>query len=80
MDPTTISTISEILAASGPYGIVAIAAVGFYKLTEKKDRELRSIYERFIELSEQQVAATARVEAALVALREVIVDLKRTLI
>ena len=76
MDGTQISTIAEILTASGPYGFVAILGVAYWKLTQKKDGQMRELFDRVAELSEAQTAAVVKVEAALVALKETIRDLR----
>jgi len=77
MDPSGISTIAEVLAASGPYGFLAILGIAYWKLSQKKDRQMRELFDRVLELSETQTAAITKVEAALVALKEAIADLRR---
>ena len=77
MDPTGFSTIAEILQATGPYGLVAILGWAFWRVNEKKDRELKALHERLMTMAEQQTAAVTKVEAALVALKEAIQELKR---
>ena len=77
MDPSSISTIAEILTATGPYGLVALLAWAFWRVNEKKDRQLRALYDQVVALSEAQTAAITKVEAALVALKEAIADLRR---
>jgi len=77
VDPSTISTIADLLAASGPYGLVCVLAWAFWRVNEKKDRQLRALYDQVVELSETQTAAITKVEAALVALKEAIADLRR---
>jgi len=77
MDPSGISTIAEILTATGPYGLVALLAWAFWRVNEKKDRQLRALYDQVVALSEAQTAAITKVEAALVALKEAIADLRR---
>ena len=77
MDNASISAIAEVLNASGPFGIVAILGWAYWRLNEKKDRELKTIYERMVVLSEQQTAAITKVEAALVALKEAIAGIRR---
>ena len=76
MDPNAISTIAELLTATGPYGLVAILAWAFWRINEKKDRQLRALYDKVVELSEAQTAAITKMEAALVALKEAISDLR----
>ena len=77
MDPSSISTIAEVLAASGPYGFLAVLSIAYWKLSQKKDRQMRELFDRVLELSESQTAAITKVEAALVALKEAIADLRR---
>ena len=77
MDPTGFSTIAEILQATGPYGLVAILGWAFWRVNEKKDIELKVLHERLMTMAEQQTAAVTKVEAALVALKEAIQELKR---
>jgi len=78
MDPTEYSTLAQFLAASGPYGLVAILAIAYWKLSQKKDRQMRELFDRVVKLSEAQTAAITKMEAALMALKEVISDLRRS--
>lgn len=78
MDPTDFSTLAQFLAASGPYGLVAILAVAYWKLSQKKDRQMRELFDRVVKLSEAQTTAITKMEAALVALKEAISDLRRS--
>jgi len=77
MDPTEFSTLAQFLAASGPYGLVAILAIAYWKLSQKKDRQMRELFDRVVKLSEAQTAAITKMEGALVALKEAISDLRR---
>ncbi len=77
MDPSGFSTIAELLQATGPYGLVAILGWAFWRLSERKDRELKCLHERLLTMAEAQTAAITKVEAALVALREAIAELRR---
>ena len=77
MDPTEYSTLAQFLAASGPYGLVAILAIAYWKLSQKKDRQMRELFDRVVKLSEAQTAAITKMEAALMALKEAISDLRR---
>lgn len=76
MDPTEYSTLAQFLAASGPYGLVAILALAYWKLSQKKDRQMHELFARVVKLSEAQTAAITKMEAALVALKEAISDLR----
>ena len=77
MDPSAFSMIAEFLKATGPYGLVAVLGWAFWRLSERKDRELKSLHERLVSMAEAQTAAITKVEAALVALKEAIVELRR---
>ena len=57
--------------------ILAILSIAYWKLSQKKDRQMRELFDRVLELSETQTAAITKVEAALVALKEAIADLRR---
>ncbi|MDF1524646.1 MAG: hypothetical protein P1P87_17725, partial [Trueperaceae bacterium] len=65
-------------AASGPYGLVAILGVAYWKLSQKKDRQMQELFDRVAELSAAQTTAITKMEAALVALKEAISDLRRS--
>lgn len=71
MDPLIVHA-AEFLRLSGPYGLVAALAWAFWHTTAKKDAELRAAYERVERLATRQTEAFAKVEAALVALKEAI--------
>ena len=77
MDPNAFSMIADFLKATGPYGLVAVLGWAFWRLSERKDRELKSLHERLVSMAEAQTAAMTKVEAALVALKEAIVELRR---
>lgn len=77
MDPSAFSMIADFLKATGPYGLVAVLGWAFWRLSERKDRELKSLHERLVSMAEAQTAAITKVEAALVALKEAIVELRR---
>ncbi len=76
MDTSTISGLAELMAASGPYGLLAIVVVFFYKFNDRKDKEIKEMHERMVELAEKQTAAITKVEAALQALRSAIEGLR----
>lgn len=71
-----ITTIATWLQASGPYGLVAVLAWGFWKTNEKKDASLRDLFDQVATLGRAQTEAVTKVEAALVALKEAIAELK----
>src|SRR5690606_20367069 len=64
------SSIAQMLQATGPYGLVAILGWAFWRVNEKKDRELKVLGEKVVAMAEAQTAAIIKVEAALVALRD----------
>ena len=72
------SSIAAWLQATGPYGIVAILGWAFWKINERKDAALRELYERVAEMSRAQTEAIVKVEAALVALKGAIQELRDT--
>ena len=74
---TDYSTLAAFLEAGGPFGMVAVLAVAYWKVSEKKDAALRELYERVAEISTAQTLAINKVEAALVALKEAITELRR---
>ena len=78
MDPSSFSTIAEVLKSTGPYGLVAVLGWAFWRINEKKDRELKSLSQTVLAMAEVQTAAMTKVEAALVALKEAITELRRS--
>lgn len=73
---TELTAIAAWLQATGPYGLVAVLGWGFWKINEKKDASLRELYEEVTVLSRNQTEAVTKVEAALVALKEAISELR----
>ena len=72
MEPTAFTAFAEFLKATGPYGLVAILGWAFWRVNEKKDRELKDLHATVVKMAEGQTAAITKVEAALVALKEAI--------
>ena len=72
MEPSTIIPIATLLEAAGPYGFVAVTLWAYWRLSERKDKELKALHERIVELAERQTAALVKVETALTSLRRVI--------
>jgi hypothetical protein len=72
----SFTTIATWLQSTGPYGLVAVLGRAFWRINEKKDAALRELYEKVAEMSRAQTEAVTKVEAALVALREAIEDLR----
>ena len=71
-----LTAIASWLQATGPYGLVAVLGWAFWKVNEKKDASLRELYAEVTALSRAQTEAVTKVEAALVALKEAIAELK----
>ena len=71
-----LTSIATWLKATGPYGAVVILGWAFWKLDERKDAALRELYERVAEMSRAQTEATIKVEAALVALKGAIEEMR----
>lgn len=76
MDPSGFSSIAEVLKATGPYGLVAVLGWAFWRVNEKKDRELKDLHATVVKMAEAQTAAITKVEAALVALKEAIREMR----
>ncbi len=72
MDSASFSAIADMLGATSPYGILVILGWSYWKLSEKKDREIKELNVRMADLGERQVVALAKVEGAIWALREAI--------
>jgi len=70
------TSVAAWLQATGPYGLVAVLGWAFWRVNEKKDREIKALHEKIVELAEAQTAAVIKVEAALVALRDAIDELR----
>ena len=70
MDATGISTVAEILSATGPYGFLAILGAAYWKLTQKKDREMRELFDRVVKLAEAQTAAIYELKAVMRSLSQ----------
>lgn len=70
------TSVAAWLQATGPYGLVVVLGWAFWRVNEKKDRELKALHEKIVELAEAQTAAVIKVEAALIALRDAIDDLR----
>jgi len=71
-----VSDIATFLEATGPYGIVAILGWAFWKVNQQKDAVLRELYERVAEMGRTQTEAMVKVEAALLALKGAIEELR----
>lgn len=58
----------EILKASGPYGI--IVALGIWAVA--RDRQLRELYDKVLELGREQTTAQVELRASVDALKDVV--------
>lgn len=77
MVDTAVVSLAAFLRASGPYGLVAPLALAFWRVIERKDQEVRALYEKVEQLATRQTEAIAKMEAALVALKEAIENMRR---
>lgn len=68
MDTASVTALAEMLSATSPYGILCVLGIAYWKLSEKKDREIKSLNLRLADIAERQIAAFSKVEAALVSL------------
>ena len=67
------TSVATWLQATGPY--VAVLAWAFWKVNEKKDAQLRELFDKVAEMGRAQTEAVTKVEAALVALKDAIEDM-----
>ena len=72
MEPTVFTAFAEFLKATGPYGLVAILGWAFWRVNEKKDRDMKDLHATVVKMAEGQTSAITKVESALVALKEAI--------
>ena len=72
----TFTNIATWLQATGPYGLVAVLGWAFWRINEKKDAALRELHDRLAEMCRTQTEAVTKVEAALVALKDAIEELR----
>jgi hypothetical protein len=72
----TFTSIATWLQATGPYGLVAVLGWAFWRINEKKDAALRELHDRLAEMCRAQTEAVTKVEAALVALKNAIEELR----
>ncbi len=73
-----LASIATWLQATGPYGIVAVLGWAFWRVNERKDAQLRELFDKVAEMGRAQTEAVTKVEAALVALRHAIEDRRDT--
>jgi hypothetical protein len=77
MEPSALASFAAILAASGPYGVVAIAGWALWRVNEAKDRQYKELSQQIIQMATVQTEAISKVESALLMLKEAIDDLRR---
>ena len=77
MEIALISSISEMLANTAPWGFIGLISWAFWRINERKDKQLVEMHQRLITLSEAQISATVKMESALVGLRTAIEGLIR---
>ena len=70
------TSIATWLQATCPYGLVAVLGWAFWRVNEKKDAALRELYDKVAEMSRAQTEAVTKVEAALLALKEAIEEMR----
>jgi hypothetical protein len=70
------TSVATWLQATGPYGLVAVLGWAFWRVNEKKDAALRELHDRLAEMCRAQTEAVTKVEAALVALKDAIEDIR----
>jgi hypothetical protein len=46
------TSVAAWLQATGPYGLVAVLGWAFWRVNEKKDRELKALHEKIVVLAE----------------------------
>ena len=61
------TSVATWLQATGPYGLVAVLGWAFWRVNEKKDAQLRELFDKVAEMGRVQTEAVTKVEAALVA-------------
>jgi hypothetical protein len=76
MDPSALASFAAILTATGPYGILVVAGMALWRINEAKDRQYKELSQQIINMASAQTEAVSKVEAALVALKNAIDDLR----
>ena len=77
MDLAVIKPIAEWLAATAPWGALVVVSYAFWRINERKDKQLIDMHERLIAISEAQTSAISKMEIALQALKSAIEGLAR---
>jgi hypothetical protein len=76
MDMTTFQSVASFLSSTGQWGLLAVLGIAFWRLSERKDKDMQALYEKLIELSESQTSAITKMEGALTALKDALVALR----
>ena len=74
----TLLEVTNMLQASGPWGLVAVLGWAFWRVQNRKDNEVKGLYERIGELCEKQISATIRMESSIKELTASILSMPRT--
>jgi hypothetical protein len=69
MDTTTAITLAEFLKAGSPWAMLVFMGYWMYRMQEKKDKDTQAIYNRLIQLVENQTSFLQKVEFALNSLK-----------
>lgn len=76
---SNLSSVAAWLESSGPYGLIAVLGWAFWAVNEKKDAALRELYDKVLAMGQAQTEAVTKMEAALLALRQAIEELRHKL-
>ncbi len=74
-----LATAATWLQSTGLYGLLAATGWALWRINEKKDAALRDLYEKVLEMGHVQTVAVTKVEAAIVALKQAIDELRHKL-
>ena len=77
MDLATVKPVADWLAATAPWGCLVFVSWAFWRINERKDKQLVDMHERLILIADKQTSAIVKVEAALQALKSAIEGLAR---
>ena len=56
----TFTSVATWLQATGPYGLVAVLGWAFWRVNEKKDAQLRELFDKVAEMGRAQTEAVDR--------------------
>jgi len=57
MDQTTLLGVAEVLSKTGPWGLLVILGVAYWRTLSRKEDEIKELYARLGELTEAQIKA-----------------------